>query len=91
MTRVDAGGKGWRLLATKKMLGTSRFGEGEKSLICDPGFELRLGGREREKQTKGNCRKGYRCRAEKRNTETTAYRVLAEYEHMRRQLPKTLL
>ena len=46
MTRVDAGGKGWRLLATKKMLGTSRFGEGEKSLICDPGFELRLGGRE---------------------------------------------
>ena len=52
MTRVDAGGKGWRLLATKKMLGTSRFGEGEKSLICDPGFELRLGGREREKLTK---------------------------------------
>ena len=31
------------------MQGTNRSGEGEKSLLCDPGFELRLGGRDKRR------------------------------------------
>ena len=31
------------------MKGTNRRGEGEKSLLCDPGSELRLGGREKRR------------------------------------------
>ena len=36
-------------LCTTKMPVTNRTGEGEKSLLCGPGSELRLGGREQKK------------------------------------------
>ena len=46
--RVDGGRKGWSLLATK-MKPRTVMGRGEKSLLSDPGSELRLG-RETEKE-----------------------------------------
>ena len=51
-TPVDEGRKSFNLLAIK-MRGTNRSGGGEKSLLCDPGSELRLGGRE-EMKGEGN-------------------------------------
>ena len=51
-TRVDEGRKSCNLLAIK-MQGTNRSGEaGGKSLLCDPGSELRLGGRENRRRAK---------------------------------------
>ena len=48
-TQVDEGRNSSCLLAIK-MEGTNRSGDGgEKSLRCDPGSELRLGGREKKK------------------------------------------
>ena len=41
-TRVDEGRKSWSFLSII-MQGTNRAGEGEKSLLCDPGSELRVG------------------------------------------------
>ena len=53
-TRVDEGRKSCNLLAIK-MQGTNRSGEaGGKSLLCDPGSELRLGGREKRRANKIN-------------------------------------
>ena len=49
-TQVDEGRNSSCLLAIK-MEGTNRSGDGgEKSLRCDPGSELRLGGREKKKK-----------------------------------------
>ena len=47
-TRVDEGRKSCNLLAIKNARHESQWGEGEKSLLCGPGSELRLGRTEKE-------------------------------------------
>ena len=54
--RIDEGRKGWNLPSIKMKAGTV-VGRGEKSLIGDPGPELRLG-REKGKEEKPTVRFG---------------------------------
>ena len=55
--QVDEGRKSWNIFAIKCKARTV-VGRGEKSLLYDPGSELRLGQRERKKKGEDNKRDG---------------------------------